>query len=1100
MAVLISLGMAIGFSPGGTVNAAGMEPEALHGMWAALASMVANGDKQSGAIERLVPNFGPFFGSTAMQIQGNFPAFPTLNSLAVAERSYAVYLSGIYLPFDASQDPILSPEAINVIVTGIGGGSDPYFVPLTIRVLDEEGQTVETISDPQINFRFLPDMLMGQLDNPMGIEGDPFSFPGTYPVTAAITSLAAANKSYAVYFGNTRAQFDVNAPALITPTAMNVVIPEIAGTEPVFRTITSYVFDDLGRVVFETGGQQFQIKPRIIPAPVLTLLGDGEITLECGANFVDPGATASDENDGDITDSIVVTGMVNTSVPGEYTLVYSVTNSGNVAAAPVSRTVTVEDTTSPVVTLLADDTVFLECGGAFQAPTATATDSCAGNLNVQVDSSEVNVAVPGIYAVTFTATDPSQNVGIAVQTVVVRDTTAPVIQLLGSARVTVFCGGTYQEAGATASDTCTNGSLQVSIDSSAVDTDSSGEYEVVYTTEDAAGNEDVAVRIVEVLDVTAPVITVLGSNPVVLECGSGPYVDAGATAQDGCDTALPAITLTGNTVNTGTPGDFTLTYRVTDASGNQGAATRTVQVKDSTPPVITLLEPGDITLACGSAAYEDTGATAVDTCGGAIEVEADASAVRTDQPGSYAVLFSATDAAGNEATLSRNVTVAGNCDENNGEVLAGSDVCFSVPGPVAEDSTFNWMFTNGEGETTPLGVTTKELCLNDVSEEDSGLYFTNYDDGVAKAFRTYRVELLVTPPCDPPAAPTGVSATDGASRSLVRISWNPSPTALGYEIFRATTDAIGDAVRIGVTPRLFFDDRNMPVPAAGGASGCNPGMAGGPQTLFYWVRSVNVCGGPGPFSASDSGTLMGKGLAGLEPRFAKALPASQPHGTALGAGAEDSLWLRIHAPEPIDKASVWGVAGLPDGSEAPASWVWSDVDLQQDGWLVYTPEQALEPGRTVVLAGGAKTVSGSTVMAEQQFVIAGALDAVTDGGVIAIELAGFEESGSPVTLALPGGGELEDFELQYRLPGLPEETWVPAASVSGLVAAYEADTAEGLLHMTLRHGGQFRWVPKATVDAAGVLSLNPADAGFVLLAGLVMIVWALASVRTRKRA
>ena len=49
-------------------------------------------------------------------------------------------------------------------------------------------------------------------------------------------------------------------------------------------------------------------------APVITLVGDAEITVEVGSTYTDLGATASDNYDGDITADIVTVNNVDTSV------------------------------------------------------------------------------------------------------------------------------------------------------------------------------------------------------------------------------------------------------------------------------------------------------------------------------------------------------------------------------------------------------------------------------------------------------------------------------------------------------------------------------------------------------------------------------------------------------------------------------------------------------------------------------------------------------------------------------------------------------------------------------------------------------------------
>jgi hypothetical protein len=75
--------------------------------------------------------------------------------------------------------------------------------------------------------------------------------------------------------------------------------------------------------------------------PIITLQGDKSIELELGDSFTDPGATAVDNLDGNVTDKIEKTGEVNTNILGTYTLTYNVTDSDGNAAEPVTRTVTV---------------------------------------------------------------------------------------------------------------------------------------------------------------------------------------------------------------------------------------------------------------------------------------------------------------------------------------------------------------------------------------------------------------------------------------------------------------------------------------------------------------------------------------------------------------------------------------------------------------------------------------------------------------------------------------------------------------------------------------------------------------------------------------
>ena len=80
--------------------------------------------------------------------------------------------------------------------------------------------------------------------------------------------------------------------------------------------------------------------------PEITLNGDNPMELEVGEEYVEPGATAEDDVDGDLTDEIEISGDVNTDEPGEYEVVYTVTDAaGN--EATVTRTVIVVEPEDP---------------------------------------------------------------------------------------------------------------------------------------------------------------------------------------------------------------------------------------------------------------------------------------------------------------------------------------------------------------------------------------------------------------------------------------------------------------------------------------------------------------------------------------------------------------------------------------------------------------------------------------------------------------------------------------------------------------------------------------------------------------------------------
>lgn len=64
-------------------------------------------------------------------------------------------------------------------------------------------------------------------------------------------------------------------------------------------------------------------------APVITLKGKAEISINIGDTYKDEGCTVQDNYDGDITNKVSITGEVNTKKEGTYTITYKVADSSN---------------------------------------------------------------------------------------------------------------------------------------------------------------------------------------------------------------------------------------------------------------------------------------------------------------------------------------------------------------------------------------------------------------------------------------------------------------------------------------------------------------------------------------------------------------------------------------------------------------------------------------------------------------------------------------------------------------------------------------------------------------------------------------------------
>ena len=79
--------------------------------------------------------------------------------------------------------------------------------------------------------------------------------------------------------------------------------------------------------------------------PEIKLNGSSTITLNLNDSFSDPGATANDKKDGDLTSKIITSGKVNTTKAGTYKITYSVEDSSKNKAS-VTRTVIVKGSSS----------------------------------------------------------------------------------------------------------------------------------------------------------------------------------------------------------------------------------------------------------------------------------------------------------------------------------------------------------------------------------------------------------------------------------------------------------------------------------------------------------------------------------------------------------------------------------------------------------------------------------------------------------------------------------------------------------------------------------------------------------------------------------
>ncbi len=136
---------------------------------------------------------------------------------------------------------------------------------------------------------------------------------------------------------------------------------ELHGEQIVDADSTTGILGDLGMVeVGDAGGVDLALGGAVLSgvgiflndgfgnlgfgdavSPVLSLVGNAAIDVPSGSAYSESGATAQDNIDGDISASVVVSGVVNTAVVGSYVVNYNVADSAGNNAAPITRTVNI---------------------------------------------------------------------------------------------------------------------------------------------------------------------------------------------------------------------------------------------------------------------------------------------------------------------------------------------------------------------------------------------------------------------------------------------------------------------------------------------------------------------------------------------------------------------------------------------------------------------------------------------------------------------------------------------------------------------------------------------------------------------------------------
>ncbi|MED1435251.1 immunoglobulin-like domain-containing protein [Bacillus mycoides] len=415
-------------------------------------------------------------------------------------------------------------------------------------------------------------------------------------------------------------------------------------------------------------------------APVLTV--PFTTTLHVGEEF-DPmaGVSATDKEDGNLTNKVKYKGNVDTSKPGKYIVEYWVVDSKGVNAT-ATQTVIVKENEEipdmePKLTVPVEATI--NVGDKFNPLSGVkAIDNEDGDITSKVTvDGNVDTSKPGTYELTYKVTDSKGHTVTAKQTVTVKQKVEPKDEdpvLTVSAEATINVGDKFNPLSGVKAIDNEDGDItsKVTVDGN-VDTSKPGTYELTYKVTDSKGHTVTAKQTVTVKQKVetkneAPVLTVPFTTTLRVDEEFDPM--AGVSATDKEDGNLTnKIKYEGN-VDTSKPGKYIVEYWVVDSKGVNATATQSVIVKENeeTPdmePRLTV--PTGATITVGDKFNPLSGVKAIDNEDGDItdKVTFDGN-VDTSKPGKYELTYKVTDSKGHTVTAKQTVTVKQKVESKDG--------------------------------------------------------------------------------------------------------------------------------------------------------------------------------------------------------------------------------------------------------------------------------------------------------------------------------------------------------------------------------------------------------------------------------------------------
>ena len=556
----------------------------------------------------------------------------------------------------------LSGFPVSVTVNGVA-----HVTPIPIPPMPYTETVIEgaTYSFPDVvtdslgrRFRHAPGACSGSITFPVGNT--------TANATAAITCAYAADTTPPVIaaHGDETAEATSAAGAAVGYTSpatsddvdgagVATCVPASGSTFALgTTTVTCNATDAAGNAATPTG---FSVTVQDTAPPLIAAHGNetAEATGAAGAAVAYTSPATSDAVDGaGVATCVPPSGS--TFALGTTSVTCNATDAAGNAATPTGFSVTVQDTTPPLIAAHGNETAeATSAAGAAVAYTSPATSDAVDGAGVAtcVPASGSTFAL-GATTVTCNATDAAGNAATPTTfSVTVQDTTPPVIAAHGNetAEATSAAGAAVSYTSPATSDAVDGAGGATCVPASG-STFALGSTTVTCDASDSEGNAATPTTFsVTVQDTTPPVIAAHGNETAEATSAAGAAVSymspATSDTVDGAGVATCAPA-SGSTFALGTT---TVTCNAADAAGNAATPTTfSVTVRDTTPPVITC--PPGIVGIVGQPVVLGS-ASGIDTVDAAPVMSNNAPA--TFGPGTTTVRWTATDASGNAATCAQ---------------------------------------------------------------------------------------------------------------------------------------------------------------------------------------------------------------------------------------------------------------------------------------------------------------------------------------------------------------------------------------------------------------------------------------------------------------